>query len=105
MQVRSLGRKDPWRRAWQPPPVFLPGESPWTEEPGGLQSIGLHSQTRFSTHTVVSTESIALILSKRCFPSVLNGCNKRIGYARCLQRLQNVIPVKCLAQKKVLNTC
>jgi len=23
---------------WQPNPVFLPGESPWTEEPGGLQS-------------------------------------------------------------------
>ena len=22
-----------WRRAWQPPPVFFPGESPWTEEP------------------------------------------------------------------------
>ena len=22
-------------------PVFLPGESPWTEEPGGLQSMGL----------------------------------------------------------------
>jgi len=32
--------KIPWRRAWQPTPVFLPGESPWTEEPGGLQSIG-----------------------------------------------------------------
>ena len=29
-----------WRRAWQPTPVFLPGESPWTEEPGGLQSMG-----------------------------------------------------------------
>ena len=29
-----------WRRAWQPTPVFLPGESPWTEEPGRLQSIG-----------------------------------------------------------------
>ena len=26
----------PWRRAWQPTPVFLPGESPWMEEPGGL---------------------------------------------------------------------
>ena len=24
--------KMPWRRAWQPTPVFLPGESPWTEE-------------------------------------------------------------------------
>ena len=22
--------------------LFLPGESPWTEEPGGLQSIGSH---------------------------------------------------------------
>ena len=33
--------KFPWRRKWQPPPVFLPGESPWTEEPGRLQSIGL----------------------------------------------------------------
>ena len=25
--VRSLGREDPLRRKWQPPPVFLPGES------------------------------------------------------------------------------
>ena len=33
-------RKIPWRRAWQPTPVFLPGEYPWTEEPGGLQAMG-----------------------------------------------------------------
>jgi len=32
-------RKIPWRRARQPTPAFLPGES--TEEPGGLQSMGL----------------------------------------------------------------
>ena len=25
--------KIPWSRKWQPTPVFLPGESPWTEEP------------------------------------------------------------------------
>ena len=24
-----------WRREWQPTPVLLPGESPWTEEPEG----------------------------------------------------------------------
>ena len=36
--VRSLGQEDPWRRAWQPTPAFLPGESPWTEEPGVLLS-------------------------------------------------------------------
>ena len=29
------------RRAWQPAPVLLSGESPWAEEPGGLQSMGL----------------------------------------------------------------
>ena len=28
--------KIPWRRAWQPTPVYSPGESPWTEEPHGL---------------------------------------------------------------------
>ena len=32
--------KIPWRRAWQPTPVFLPGESPWTQESSGLQSMG-----------------------------------------------------------------
>ena len=25
-RVQSLGQEDPWRREWQPPPVFLPGE-------------------------------------------------------------------------------
>ena len=29
-----------YRRKWQPTPVFLPGESPWTEVSGGLQSMG-----------------------------------------------------------------
>ena len=32
-------RKILWRRAWQPTPTSLPGES-HEEEPGGLQSIG-----------------------------------------------------------------
>ena len=36
-----LNVTDPWRRAWQPPLVFLFGESPWTEESGRLQSTGL----------------------------------------------------------------
>ena len=29
-----------WRRACQPTPVFLPEESPWTEEPGRRQIAG-----------------------------------------------------------------
>ena len=27
------GGKIPWKRKWQLTPVFLPGESPWTEDP------------------------------------------------------------------------
>ena len=27
IRVQSLGGKIPWRRKWQPTPVFLPGES------------------------------------------------------------------------------
>ena len=30
----------PWRREWLPTPVLLPQEIPWTEEAGGLQSMG-----------------------------------------------------------------
>ena len=33
-RVQSLSCEDPQRKAWQPTPVFLPGESPRTEEPG-----------------------------------------------------------------------
>ena len=32
-------REIPWRRAWQRIAVFLPGESTWIDNPGGLQSI------------------------------------------------------------------
>ena len=53
MQVRSLGWEDPWRRAWQPILVFLPGEF------RDQRSLAVHwvtkSQTRLkqlSTHTV-----------------------------------------------------
>ena len=40
--VWSLDWEDPLEEsmAWQTTPVFLPGESPGTEEPGGLQSMG-----------------------------------------------------------------
>ena len=38
--VWSVGWDIPWKRAWQPTLLFLPGESPWTEEPGRLWSMG-----------------------------------------------------------------
>ena len=43
--------KIPWRRTWQPTPVSLPRESPWTEKPGRLQS-------RLSMHEWYATEGL-----------------------------------------------
>ena len=42
--------KIPWRRKWQPAPVFLPGKF-HGEEPGRLQPMGSQSWTWLSTHT------------------------------------------------------
>ena len=39
--VRSLGWEDLLEEGMEPTPVFLPGETPWTEKPGQLQSMGL----------------------------------------------------------------
>ena len=41
--VWSLGWENPRRRIWQLTPVFLPVESLWTEDPGGLQFMGPHT--------------------------------------------------------------
>ena len=39
-RAQSLDGEDPWRRAWQPTPVLLPGESHGQRIPGGLWSMG-----------------------------------------------------------------
>ena len=40
-QVQSLGREDPLEKRMATHSSILAWRSPWTEEPGGLQSIGL----------------------------------------------------------------
>ena len=42
-QVLSLGWEDPQEEGIATHSSTLAGESPWTEEPGGLQSMGLQS--------------------------------------------------------------
>ena len=41
MRVRSLGGEDPLQKGMAPHSGILAGESPWTEEFGGLQSMRL----------------------------------------------------------------
>ena len=42
----SLGGEDPLEREMAAHSPILAWRIPWTEEPGGLQSMGLQSQTR-----------------------------------------------------------
>ena len=41
-RVRSLGWEDPLEKEMAAHSSILAWRIPWTEEPGGLQSIGLH---------------------------------------------------------------
>ena len=64
-EVRSLGGKIPWRRKWQPTPVFLPGESHGQRSLAGYSPQGrkeldtterLHTHTHTQTHTYTQDE-------------------------------------------------
>ena len=53
-QVRSLGREDPLEEEMATHLSILAWEIPWTEEPGGLQSVGLqqlYMTKQLNTHT------------------------------------------------------
>ena len=65
-----------WRRAWQPSPVFLPGESPWTEEPGGLQSM-VWQRVRHDWVTKHTWDPAA------CSP-LATRCSRIITYVSCV---------------------
>ena len=47
-QVRSLGGEDPLEKEMATHSIILPWRIPWTEEPGGLQSMESQSWTRLS---------------------------------------------------------
>ena len=64
--------KIPWRRKWQPSPIFLPGKIPWTEEPGKLQSIGLQRATQLS-NWACTQYSIVCMDHKFFIHSSING--------------------------------
>ena len=52
--------KIPWRRAWQPTPVFLPGESAWTEELGSYNPL---DRKELDTTEATSHACILLVFS------------------------------------------
>ena len=59
MQIRSLGQEDPLEKEMATHSRILAWRIPWTEELGGLQSMGLRkSWTRLSNYTTTTTLSL-----------------------------------------------
>ena len=63
-------------RKRQPTPIFLPGKTPWTEEPGGLQSMRSQSWTWLSDSALPRV--INLHGKNRMELELPIGCNKAI---------------------------
>ena len=48
MQLQSLGQEDPLQKEIATHSSTPAWETPWTEQPGGLQSVGSQSQAQLS---------------------------------------------------------
>ena len=53
MGSQSLGQKDPLEEEMATHSSILAWKIPWTEEPGGLQSMGRQESDTTRTHTVL----------------------------------------------------
>ena len=69
--VQSLGQEDALEKEMALHSSILAGKIPWTEEPGGLPSMGSQSQTTEHTSSDVDTS---------------DGASDRSGTAQALQR-------------------
>ena len=64
-QVPSLGWKDPLEKGMAAHSSIFAWRIPWTEEPGGLQSMGSQSQTRLSDYHLQFTVFTEILLNWR----------------------------------------
>ena len=67
-QVRSLGLEDPLEEEIATHSSILDWRIPWTEKPGGLQSLGLQKVRQDS---VTNTTTTTLIFNTKILASVL----------------------------------
>ena len=64
IRVQSLGREDLLEKEMAIHSSILTWKTPWTEEPGGQQSMGWQSRTRLSNFTVTSHSDGEALLSE-----------------------------------------
>ena len=81
IQVRSLGWEDlPWRRAWQPTSVFLPGESHGQGSLVGYNPWGRRVKTRLSDFTLyIYAAAAAAAKSLQSCPTLCDPIDSLLG--------------------------
>ena len=102
MQVGSLGQEDPWRRAWHPTPVFLPGESHgkkslvgyslWGWKESGTHTTGWGQEERWASSirvVIVHTMMTTCLIGGGSRTSL--GCPQKKGH-----RLESIVQVRYL---------
>ena len=65
MQVPSLGWEDPLEEGMATLFSILAWRTPWTEEPGGLQSLGMQRVRHDGAINTMATNTNVYIVSKR----------------------------------------
>ena len=64
MQVQSVGQEDPLEKGMATHSSILPQRIPWTEEPGGLRSMGSQSLDRTGVTQRTHKHSVVLVPSR-----------------------------------------
>ena len=93
MQIGSLGREDPVEQEMATYSSILAWKIPWTEEPGGLQSMGLqrvrHDWVTKHTHT-----------HKQHTHTHTHTCRNKIGVIKRDSWWRVLVRTTCIAQAK-----
>ena len=101
--VRSLGWEDPLEVDMATHSYIMPGESPWTEEPGGLQSTGSQrvGHDRVTEHTCNSTVKNSFF---RLFPISFKILNmERVPPPELTRLSPHPAPFSCHGRVSILN--
>ena len=95
MQVQSLDREDPLEEEVATHSGILAWEIPWTQEPGGLQSMGLHDLVTEHNNTDCSPPGSSVHgISQARIPEWV-----AISFSRGSFRPRDPTPVFCIGRR------
>ena len=72
LQVQSLGEKDPLEEEMVTHTSILAWKIPWSEEPGGLQSMRSQSQTQLSNCTHTYSNGVYSLVEDICIKQMVS---------------------------------